>query len=56
VAVRRDPVLAVLHEARHARLVVVGSRGRDGIRGLLLGSVGMGLLRMATNPVAIITS
>jgi nucleotide-binding universal stress UspA family protein len=54
VAVRRDPVAAVLHEGVNARLVVVGSRGRDGVRGLLLGSVGMGLLREATCPVAVI--
>jgi nucleotide-binding universal stress UspA family protein len=32
----------------------VGSRGRAGVRGLLLGSVGMGLLREATCPVAVI--
>jgi len=54
VAVRRDPVAAILHEGLNARLIVVGSRGRDGVRGLLLGSVGMGLLREATCPVAVI--
>jgi len=54
VAVRQDPLAAVLHEALHARLVVVGSRGRDGVRGRVLGSVGMGLLREGTSPVAIV--
>ena len=54
VAVRQDPVAAILHEGLNARLIVVGSRGRDGVRGLLLGSVGMGLLREATCPVAVI--
>jgi nucleotide-binding universal stress UspA family protein len=54
VAVRRDPVSAILHQGLNARLIVVGSRGRAGVRGLLLGSVGMGLLREATCPVAVI--
>ncbi len=54
VTIREDPVAAILEESHRARLVVIGSRGRDGLRGLLLGSVGMGLLRDATRPVAII--
>lgn len=42
---RRDlPVDAVLGEAEGAQLIVVGSRGRGGFAGLLLGSVSQGLL------------
>jgi nucleotide-binding universal stress UspA family protein len=54
LAVRADPVATILQESRHARLVVVGSRGREGVQGLVLGSVGMGLLRESTSPVAIV--
>jgi nucleotide-binding universal stress UspA family protein len=54
VAVRGHPVEALLQESPAAQLVVVGSRGRGGFRGLLLGSVGMDLLRAATCPVAIV--
>ncbi len=54
VTVHRHPVAALLAESRDARLVVVGNRGRGGFRGLLLGSVGMDLVREATCPVAIV--
>ena len=54
MAVRADPVAAILQESRNARLVVVGSRGREGVQGLVLGSVGMGLLRESARPVAIV--
>jgi nucleotide-binding universal stress UspA family protein len=54
VAVRRKPAEALIEEGQEAHLIVVGSRGRGGFRGLLLGSVGMDLLRAAGCPVVIV--
>jgi nucleotide-binding universal stress UspA family protein len=48
------PVPTLIEEARQATLIVVGSRGRGGFKGLLLGSVGDGLVRHARQPVAIV--
>jgi nucleotide-binding universal stress UspA family protein len=48
------PVPTLIEEAHQASLIVVGSRGRGGFAGLLLGSVGDGLLRHARQPVAIV--
>ncbi|NKY96466.1 universal stress protein [Nocardiopsis alborubida] len=52
--VRAHPVIALLEEATPADLIVVGSRGRGGFRGLLLGSVSHSVLHGARGPVAIL--
>ncbi|MBB6173577.1 nucleotide-binding universal stress UspA family protein [Nocardiopsis mwathae] len=53
-AVRAHPVVALLEEATPADLIVVGSRGRGGFTGLLLGSVSQSVLHGAHGPVAIV--
>lgn len=45
---------ALLRAAKHAQLVVVGSRGRGGFRGLLLGSTSQHMLYHAPCPVAVV--
>ncbi|MFL6126746.1 universal stress protein [Actinophytocola sp.] len=52
--VRDHPSRALLRHAEGARLVVVGTRGRGGFRGLLLGSTGQHLLHHAPCPVAVV--
>lgn len=49
------PAAAILTElAGGAQLIVIGSRGRSGLAGLLLGSVGLHLLHHSPCPVAIV--
>ncbi|TCP47897.1 nucleotide-binding universal stress UspA family protein [Tamaricihabitans halophyticus] len=53
VTVRGRPAPTLLRYAEHAQLVVVGSRGRGGFRGLLLGSTSNSLLHHARCPVLV---
>ncbi|MFI7679071.1 universal stress protein [Actinophytocola sp. NPDC049390] len=52
--VRDRATRALLRRAEGARLVVVGSRGRGGFRGLMLGSTSQHLLYHAACPVAVV--
>ncbi|MFE7506250.1 universal stress protein [Promicromonospora sp. NPDC057488] len=52
--VRDAPTRALLEEAASAQLVVAGSRGRGGFRGLLLGSTSQALIYHSPCPVAVV--
>jgi nucleotide-binding universal stress UspA family protein len=54
--VRGDPVVELLDHSEGASLLVVGSRGRGGFIGLVLGSVSRRILKRATCPVAVVRS
>lgn len=52
--VRDRPVRALLDAAEGARLLVVGSRGRGGLTGMLLGSTSQSLVHHASCPLAVV--
>lgn len=55
IRIIRGPAAAVLtRESADASLLVIGSRGRGGFRGMLLGSVSHKVLETATSPVMVI--
>lgn len=50
----RRPVQALLDESRDAAALVVGSRGRGPLTGMLLGSVSLGVAGHATCPIIVV--
>jgi nucleotide-binding universal stress UspA family protein len=49
-----NPVEVLLHAGRDGDLLVVGSRGRGGLAGLLLGSVSQRCVERTTCPVVVV--
>ncbi|MGY3128546.1 nucleotide-binding universal stress UspA family protein [Agrococcus sp. UYP33] len=53
-AVHASPVVCLIEVSRHARMLVVGTRGRGGITGMLLGSVSEQCVRHAACSVLVV--
>ena len=49
-----QPASVLLEEAKHADMIVIGSRGRGGFASLLLGSVGQQVVHHALCPVVVV--
>jgi nucleotide-binding universal stress UspA family protein len=49
-----SPVEVLVDESRHVELVVVGTRGRGGFAGMLLGSTSDGVLHHAKGPILVV--
>ncbi|HVV29366.1 MAG TPA: universal stress protein [Mycobacteriales bacterium] len=56
LVVRGKPDETLLEYGRHARLIVVGTRGHGGLAGLFLGSTSQSVAAHGTAPVAVIRS
>ncbi|MGZ4558581.1 MAG: universal stress protein, partial [Mycobacteriaceae bacterium] len=54
VVVKDRPVRNLVHQAETAQLVVVGSRGRGGFKGMLLGSTSRALLHTVERPLLVV--
>lgn len=54
--VRGHPVAELVRQSENAALLVVGTRGRGSVKGMILGSVSQKVLHDARCPVAVITS